>query len=68
MTGKVKFFNATKGFGFVEVEGREDVFVHFSKIIVANDSDFKTLEQGQTVEFSIEENNGKEQAVNVKVI
>jgi len=65
MTGKVKFFNEKKGFGFIGVDGREeDVFVHFSAI--AGDG-FKTLYQDDVVEFDIVEENGKERAANVKV-
>ncbi|WP_415783296.1 cold-shock protein, partial [Alkalicoccus chagannorensis] len=45
-TGTVKWFNAEKGFGFIEVEGQNDVFVHFSAI---QDEGFKTLDEGQTV-------------------
>ena len=46
--GKVKWFNAEKGFGFIEVEGQDDVFVHFSAI---QGEGFKTLEEGQEVDF-----------------
>ena len=48
MVGKVKWFNAEKGFGFIEREDGDDVFVHFSAI---QGDGFKTLEEGQTVEF-----------------
>ena len=48
--GKVKWFNAEKGFGFISVEGENDVFVHFSAIQTEG---FKTLEEGQDVEFEI---------------
>lgn len=61
-TGKVKWFNADKGFGFIEVEGGDDVFVHFSAI---QGDGFKTLEEGQTVSFSIEEGQRGPQATNV---
>lgn len=63
-TGKVKWFNADKGFGFIEVEGGSDVFVHFSAIQTEG---FKTLEEGQTVTFGIEEGQRGPQATNVVV-
>ncbi|MDN4073792.1 MULTISPECIES: cold-shock protein CspD [Fictibacillus] len=61
-TGKVKWFNAEKGFGFIEVEGADDVFVHFSAI---QSEGFKTLEEGQEVEFEIVEGARGPQASNV---
>ena len=60
--GTVKWFNAEKGFGFIEREGADDVFVHFSAI---QDEGFKTLEEGQTVTFDIEEGDRGPQAANV---
>lgn len=60
--GTVKWFNAEKGFGFVEVEGGDDVFVHFSAI---TGDGFKSLEEGQAVEFEIVEGNRGAQAANV---
>ncbi|ALV20799.1 MULTISPECIES: cold-shock protein CspD [Carnobacterium] len=60
--GTVKWFNAEKGFGFIEVEGGDDVFVHFSAI---TGDGFKTLEEGQPVEFEIIEGNRGAQAANV---
>ncbi|AOA00242.1 cold-shock protein [Carnobacterium divergens] len=60
--GTVKWFNSEKGFGFIEVEGGEDVFVHFSAI---TGDGFKTLEEGQPVEFEIVEGNRGAQAANV---
>ncbi len=60
--GTVKWFNAEKGFGFIEVEGGDDVFVHFSAI---QEEGFKSLEEGQTVTFDIEEGNRGPQASNV---
>ena len=63
--GTVKWFNAEKGFGFIAVDGGEDVFVHFSAIQTEG---FKTLEEGQKVEFTIEEGNRGPQAANVEKI
>ncbi|WP_407271546.1 cold-shock protein [Radiobacillus sp. PE A8.2] len=60
--GTVKWFNADKGFGFIEVEGGDDVFVHFSAI---QGEGFKTLDEGQAVTFDIEEGNRGPQATNV---
>ncbi|MDF2596004.1 MAG: cold-shock DNA-binding domain protein, partial [Clostridia bacterium] len=54
MTGKVKWFNAEKGFGFIEREGGDDVFVHFTAI---QGEGFKTLEEGQEVNFDIVDGN-----------
>ncbi|HZK25702.1 MAG TPA: cold shock domain-containing protein [Oscillospiraceae bacterium] len=62
MKGKVKWFNAEKGFGFIEKEEGGDVFVHFSAI---QSEGFKTLEEGQDVEFDVVEGNRGEQAANV---
>lgn len=62
--GKVKWFNADKGYGFIEQEGGEDLFVHYSEIQVDG---FKTLEEGASVEFDVTEGrNGKAQASNVR--
>ena len=63
MTGKVKWFNAEKGYGFIEREDGGDVFVHFSAIQVEG---YKTLEDGQTVEFDVVEGSRGEQAANVR--
>ncbi|GGA81166.1 cold-shock protein CspD [Ornithinibacillus halotolerans] len=60
--GSVKWFNAEKGFGFIEVEGGDDVFVHFSAI---QGEGFKSLEEGQQVSFDITEGNRGPQAANV---
>lgn len=62
-TGTVKWFNADKGFGFIEVEGGDDVFVHFSAI---QGDGFKTLDEGQVVTFEIEEGDRGPQATNVE--
>ncbi|MGL5257289.1 MAG: cold-shock protein [Proteocatella sp.] len=60
--GIVKWFNAEKGFGFISVEGENDVFVHFSSI---QSDGFKTLEEGQNVEFEIVQGARGPQAANV---
>ena len=60
--GTVKWFNAEKGFGFIEVEGENDVFVHFSAI---NQDGYKSLEEGQSVEFEVVEGDRGPQAANV---
>ena len=60
--GKVKWLNSEKGFGVIEIDGGEDVFVHFSAI---QGDGFKTLEEGQEVEFDIVEGNRGPQAANV---
>ncbi|WP_379137273.1 cold shock domain-containing protein [Paenibacillus sp. sgz500958] len=62
MKGTVKWFNAEKGYGFLQVEGGEDVFVHFSAI---QGDGFKTLDEGQAVEFDITDGNRGPQAANV---
>ncbi|MGM9925624.1 MAG: cold-shock protein [Bacillus sp. (in: firmicutes)] len=61
--GKVKWFNADKGFGFIEREGGEDVFVHFSAI---QSEGFKTLDEGQSVTFEVEQGQRGPQATNVQ--
>ena len=60
--GTVKWFNAEKGFGFIQRENGDDVFVHFSAI---QGEGFKTLEVGQSVSFDIEETDRGPQAANV---
>lgn len=64
-TGTVKFFNNEKGFGFISREDGDDVFVHFSNIA---GSGYKTLEEGQKVEFEIGPGRKGDQAENVRVI
>lgn len=61
-TGTVKWFNAEKGFGFIEREGGDDVFVHFSAI---TGDGFKSLEEGQRVEFEVVQGQRGAQAANV---
>ncbi|EEG78842.1 cold shock domain-containing protein [Dethiobacter alkaliphilus] len=62
MTGKVKWFNSDKGFGFIETSEGNDVFVHFSAIQAEG---FKNLEEGQDVSFDVVEGNRGPQAANV---
>jgi CspA family cold shock protein len=62
LKGTVKWFNAEKGYGFIQVEGGDDVFVHFSAI---QGEGFKTLEEGQSVEFEVVDGNRGPQAANV---
>mgnify|MGYP001351908106 FL=1 len=64
-TGRVKWFDEKKGFGFIEREGGKDIFVHFRAIA---GSGFKTLAEGQEVEFEVEEGRKGPQAANVKPI
>ena len=62
MLGKVKWFSAEKGYGFIEREDGSDVFVHYSPI---QDEGFKSLTEGQNVEFEIVDGNRGPQAANV---
>ncbi|MFD2370302.1 cold-shock protein [Brevibacillus sp. GCM10020057] len=63
--GRVKWFNSEKGFGFIEREGGEDVFVHFSAI---QEEGYKTLDEGQEVTFEVENGQRGPQAVNVQKV
>ncbi|HAF69409.1 MAG TPA: cold-shock protein [Acidimicrobiaceae bacterium] len=63
--GTVKFFNAQKGFGFISREGGEDVFVHYSNI---EGSGYRSLEEGQAVEFEIGEGRKGDEAQNVRAV
>ncbi|KKB33831.1 cold-shock protein [Bacillus thermotolerans] len=63
LQGKVKWFNSEKGYGFIEAEGQDDVFVHFSAI---QGEGYKTLEEGQSVSFEIVEGPRGPQAANVE--
>ena len=62
ITGTVKWFNGSKGYGFISREGGPDVFVHFSAI---QGDGFKNLDEGQQVEFEVEQGPKGPQAVNV---
>jgi CspA family cold shock protein len=62
-TGKVKWFNSDKGFGFIEQDNGNDVFVHYSAIEMDG---FKTLEEGMEVQFEIVEGSKGPQAANVR--
>ncbi len=64
-TGTVKFFNAEKGFGFISREQGDDVFVHFSNI---QSDGYKSLEEGQRVEFDVAPGKKGEEAQNVRAI
>ncbi len=64
-TGRVKWFDEKKGFGFIEREDGNDVFVHFRSI---EGNGFKTLAEGQQVEFDVEDSPKGPQAANVKPI
>jgi cold shock protein len=65
ITGTVKWFNASKGYGFIERQGGPDIFVHFTAI---ESEGFRTLQEGQQVEFSIEQGPKGLQAASVKII
>jgi CspA family cold shock protein len=65
VTGTVKWFNASKGYGFIERQGGPDVFVHFSAI---QSDGYRTLQEGQQVEFSIEKGPKGLQAAQVTIV
>ena len=65
IVGTVKWFNSGKGYGFIEREGGPGVFVHFSSIQAEG---FRSLEQGQKVEFTIEQGQKGPQAANVTIV
>jgi CspA family cold shock protein len=63
-TGRIKWFNPAKGYGFIEQEGK-DVFLHISALEKAN---IDTLTEGEEIEFDIGENKGRQNAINIKKI
>ena len=65
MVGRVKWFNNDKGYGFIEYKENEDVFVHYSAIELEG---YKTLSEGQLVEFKLVETSKGYQALNVKLV
>lgn len=65
MTGKVKWFNSEKGFGFITTENGEDLFVHFSQI---QKDGYKSLEEGEEVSFDVVEGDKGPQAANVQAL
>jgi CspA family cold shock protein len=63
--GTVKWFNSTKGFGFIERENEKDVFVHYSEI---DDTGYRSLDEGQRVEFTVVDGQKGPQAQQVKIV
>ena len=61
-TGTVKWFDSKNGYGFIELEGNDDIFVHFSDIV---EEGYKSLKDGQKVEFEVEKDDSGEKAKNV---
>jgi CspA family cold shock protein len=66
LTGKVKWFDSKKGYGFISQDNGEDVFVHFSSI--KSETEFKTLNKGQSVEFEVVDGKKGLQAINVTLV
>ena len=64
-TGKIKWFNPTKGYGFIEQEGSKDVFLHVSAL---EEAGISTLQEGEKIDFEIGDNKGKENAINIKKV
>ncbi len=65
MQGKVKTFNKQKGYGFIRCELEEDIFFHYSSLIMDG---FKTIDVGADVEFELEETSKGKRAINIKVV
>ncbi len=65
MTGTVKWFDSKKGYGFITEESDKEIFVHYSGIVAGG---FKSLNEGQTVEFEVADGAKGEQAVNVTIV
>jgi len=65
MKGTVKTFSKQKGYGFIQVEGHEDVFFHFSSLIMEG---FKTVDPNTEVEFELQETEKGQRAINIKVV
>lgn len=65
MTGTVKTFNKQKGYGFIKCEGQEDIFFHYSSLVMEG---FKTVEPEAKVEFDLETTEKGARAVNIKVV
>jgi CspA family cold shock protein len=63
--GKIKWFNPTKGYGFIEQEGNKDIFLHVSAL---EEAGITTLKEGEEIEFEIGENKGRENAINIKKV
>jgi CspA family cold shock protein len=66
MTGVIKWFNDAKGYGFIQQETGEDVFVHFSAL--AQTGGYRTLSEGQRVQFDVVQERGRDRAANVVIL